>query len=72
MTKIEVLQAFKHGPQAFHAGEIRVVDDSEAALFCSAGWARASGLVTGEPNLAPQVLTVHNSTLGQRAANLGA
>jgi len=72
MKKIEVLQTFKHGSQTFYAGELRLVCVSDAALFCGAGWARADGLITGEPNQSPQVLDVHNSTIGQRATNLGA
>ena len=71
MTKIEVLQKFKHAGQVFYPGESRFVTPEDAGFFCGLGWARADGLVTGQPDTAPKTLEVHNSTLGQAATDVG-
>lgn len=71
MVKIEVLTLFRRGHDTFHPGEIRMVDEADAAHFCRAGWARAAGLETGTPDTAPKTLDVHNSTIGHSAPTLG-
>lgn len=60
MKKIEVLQKFRHDSATFHAGEIRYVSEAEAGYFCGLGWARASDIPTGTPDLSEKTLEVQN------------
>lgn len=71
MTRIEVIQTFKHGGQTYHAGEVRLVSPEDAGYFCGLGWAKAEGLAAGTPDTSPKTLEVHSSSIGQKASNPG-
>lgn len=71
MTRIEVIQTFKHGGQTFHAGEVRLVSPEDAGYFCGLGWAKSDGLATGSPDTSPKTLEVQNGKHGHGAENPG-
>ena len=71
MVKIEVLSLFRRGHDTFHPGEVRMVDEADAAHFCRSGWAKSADLPTGTPDTAEKTLEVHNSHIGQKAPQIG-
>jgi hypothetical protein len=54
MKLVTMKELVRHDSQEFHKGEVRMVDDDTAELFCRHGWAISDGLVTGDrvPGLA--------------------
>lgn len=71
MVRIEVLSLFRRGHDTFYPGEIRFVDDADAAHFCRSGWARSAEFETGTPDTADKTLDVHNSRIGHAAPTIG-
>jgi hypothetical protein len=60
MIKLEVLEKFSIDGLVYHAGEIRVVEESVAKTACGAGWARdVDGVIpTGERDPSAKKLVI--------------
>jgi hypothetical protein len=71
MKRIEILQTIKHDGQVFHAGEVRMTSPELAGYFCGLGWAKADGLVTGNPDTSEKTLEVQKSHIGHAAPQIG-
>lgn len=68
--KIKVLQSFKHGRDAYTAGDVRTVSDEDAAYFKAHGWAGAPDASDAVPAEQPPVtLDVQSVTTSQGVQN---
>lgn len=73
MKRIEILTRFKHGTGSYYPGEVRVVEESDAGLFCGNGWARdiSGDIPTGSATPADVKLSIDHGVIGQAATSPG-
>jgi hypothetical protein len=71
MKRIELLTDVRHNG-SYYKGEVRVVPEDVAGLFCNAGWAKdlTGELATPAPDLAEKELDVQNGTHGHAGTAL--
>ena len=62
MKEIEIKQEFKWGRDLYRAGERRIAEDADAAVFIREGWAASAGDEAAAVSTAPVTLDVHSAT----------
>ena len=60
MKLVKITEKVKHDSKIFYPGEVRMMEDDEAAYFAKHGWGEAEGVAAGALDKSPKVLQVQD------------
>lgn len=62
--KAHILIDFKDGHDSYYQGEVREMSEDKVRQFAGYGWVAAQGVVTGQPFVGSQTLTIQDGQIG--------